>query len=86
MDQCLQLRLGRTSIPLFDLEALFTSSVWPSAQPICIAVFPTGSVLDLVGELGQDFEPPGDLARRFCSLAQPNQKGVVRTQSEPSAV
>jgi len=79
-------RIGGTPVPPLDVEALFTFPVWLSAQPICIAVLLTGSVLNLVEELGQDLEPPGDLARRFCSLAQPNQGGVFRTQPELSAV
>jgi len=52
MDQCLQRRQGRTSIPLLNVEALFTSPIWSPAQSVCIAVFVTGSVCDPVRELG----------------------------------
>jgi len=86
MVQCLKLRPRGTSVPSLDVEALLTSLVWSPVQSIRIAMLLTGLVLDPVGELGQDLEPPGDLARWFCSLAQPNQRGVVRTQPEPSAV
>jgi len=48
-------------------------------QSVRIAVFPTGSMFDPIGKLGQDFEPPGNLAGRFSSLTQPNQRGVIRS-------
>jgi len=43
-------------------------------------------MFDPVRNLGQDFEPPGDLTGWFGSLAQPNQGGMIRTQPESPAV
>jgi len=75
-----------TSIPFLDVETLSTPLVRSPAQSVHIAVFHTGLMFDPVRKLGQDLEPSGDLAGRFCSLAQPNQGGMIRTQPELLAV
>jgi len=75
-----------TSVPLLDIETLSTPLVRSPAQSIRIAVFLTGSMFDPVGKFGQDFEPSGDVAGRFGSLAQLNQGGMIRTQPELPAV
>jgi len=75
-----------TSVLFLDIETLSTPLVWPPAQSVRIAVFLTGSMFDPVRKLGQDLEPSGDLAGRFCSLAQPNQGSMIRTQPKLPAV
>jgi len=71
--QRLNLGVRGASVPLHNAEALFASSARSLAQPVPIAVFLSGSMFDPVGELGQDFKPPCNLAGRFSPLAQPNQ-------------
>jgi len=68
--QCLQIGSRWTFVHPLDSETLLACSIRPPAQSICIAVFLTRSVLNPARKLGQDLEPPGDLAGRFCSLAQ----------------
>jgi len=76
----------RVSVTLLNIETLSTPLIRSPAQSIRIAVFLTGSMFDPVRKLGQDFEPSGDLAGRFGSLAQPNQEGMIRTQPELPAI
>jgi len=52
VSRCLQLKSRGTSIPLLDVETLFTTSIVPPAQSIRIAVPLTRSMFDPVKKLG----------------------------------
>lgn len=66
-------RIARSFYPPLNVETLFAPSVWSLFKPVRTAVFLFESMFDPVGELGQDFKPPCDLAGKFTPLTQPNQ-------------
>ena len=49
----LQFLMGGPSVSLFNTSALFASDAVSSAQPVCIAMLRSLSVLDLILELSQ---------------------------------
>jgi len=55
------------------MEALFTASLWPTAQAISIAMLSICAVFNPVREFCKDLEPPGELAGGFGPFAQPYQ-------------